>query len=218
MNIMSSAGAKKQNENFNLLLSSSEYFNEIIDDALNSRRIKADPYVKQYLVKLLEFFLSTENLFETEIADESGKKKPQTLAEIYLVAINSENSTKLDLLKKLGDRALYISGFFGDSLSRKIIDVDYYVNMGGNAYGELSYSVSKSDPLKKVFAVFSKQFSDFVETLTYISHKSMISNNQSLLRLYDSYLKTGSDLAKQKLDEMGIVTVPYDSKKSYKQN
>ena len=57
-----------------------------------------------------------------------------------------------------------------------------------------------------------------METLTYISHKSMISNNQSLLRLYDSYLKTGSDLAKQKLDEMGIVTVPYDSKKSYKQN
>lgn len=214
---MSAAVKTKPMDNFNLLLSSTEYFNEVVDDALKSRKLKADLYVKQYLVNLLEFYLSTENLFEKETVDESGKRKPQTLAELYLIAVNSEWNMKVDLLRKLGDRALYISGFFGDSFARKIIDVDYYVNMGGNAYYELSYSLQKNDPLKKVYSVFSKRFPEFVDTLTYISHKSMISNNQSVLRLYDSYLKTGSELAKEKLMEMGIVTVSLD-KKTVKQN
>jgi len=214
---MSAAVKTKPMDNFNLLLSSTEYFNEVVDDALKSRKLKADLYVKQYLVNLLEFYLSTENLFQKETVDESGKRKPQTLAELYLIAVNSEWNMKVDLLRKLGDRALYISGFFGDSFARKIIDVDYYVNMGGNAYYELSYSLQKNDPLKKVYSLFSKRFPEFVDTLTYISHKSMISNNQSVLRLYDSYLKTGSELAKEKLMEMGIVTVPLD-KKHPKQN
>jgi hypothetical protein len=214
---MSAAVKTKPMDNFNLLLSSTEYFNEVVDDALKSRKLKADLYVKQYLVNLLEFYLSTENLFEKETVDESGKRKPQTLAELYLIAVNSEWNMKVDLLRKLGDRALYISGFFGDSFARKIIDVDYYVNMGGNAYYELSYSLQKNDPLKKVYSVFSKRFPEFVDTLTYISHKSMISNNQSVLRLYDNYLKTGSELAKEKLMEMGIVTVSLD-KKTVKQN
>lgn len=214
---MSAAVKTKPMDSFNLLLSSTEYFNEVVDDALKSRKLKADLYVKQYLVNLLEFYLSTENLFQKETVDESGKRKPQTLAELYLIAVNSEWNMKVDLLRKLGDRALYISGFFGDSFARKIIDVDYYVNMGGNAYYELSYSLQKNDPLKKVYSIFSKRFPEFVDTLTYISHKSMISNNQSVLRLYDSYLKTGSELAKEKLMEMGIVTIPLD-KKHAKQN
>lgn len=214
---MSAAVKTKPMDNFNLLLSSTEYFNEVVDDALKSRKLKADLYVKQYLVNLLEFYLSTENLFQKETVDESGKRKPQTLAELYLIAVNSEWNMKVDLLRKLGDRALYISGFFGDSFARKIIDVDYYVNMGGNAYYELSFSLQKNDPLKKVYSIFSKRFPEFVDTLTYISHKSMISNNQSVLRLYDSYLKTGSELAKEKLMEMGIVTIPLD-KKHAKQN
>lgn len=214
---MSEAIKRKPNEVFNLLLDSGDFFNEIVEDALSSRKLKTDTQVKKYLVNLLEFYLSTENLFEREIVDEHGRRKPQTLAELYLTAVNSEWSQKVDLLKKLGDRALYICGFFGDSFTRKIIDVDYYVSMGGNAYYELAYALEKRDPLRKVYTTFSKNFSDYVDTLTYISHKSMISNNQSVLRLYDNYLRTGSEVAKEKLLEMGIVTIPTNGKKATNQ-
>lgn len=139
------------------------------------------------------------------------------MAELYLTAANSDFHKKIELLKKLGDKSLYISGFFGDSLQRKIVDLDYYVNMGGSAYETLSKTVDRKDPLKDVFETISRRFIDFVEALTYISQNSMISNNQSLLRLYDRYLQTGSTLAKEKLLEMGIVTIPSDQKNPMKQ-
>ncbi|MCB0370524.1 MAG: hypothetical protein KDD45_14145, partial [Bdellovibrionales bacterium] len=82
---------------------------------------------------------------------------------------------------------------------------------------ELSYTLEKNDPLRRVYGIFSRQFAEFVDTLAYISQKSMVSNNQSVLRLYDKYLKTGSEVAKEKLVEMGIVTVPID-KKNLNQN
>ena len=201
----------------NILMSSKDYLGQALDDAFSARKIKTESRVKGYLIEVLEFYLDAKNLYEKEKTDEAGKRKPNTLAELYLTAANAETHQKIELLKKLGDKSLYISGFFGDSLQRKIVDIDYYVNMGGAAYGTLSKAVDKQDPLRDVFETISKRFVDYVEALSYISQNSMISNNQSLLRLYDRYLQTGSTLAKEKLIEMGIVTLSSDQKNPLKQ-
>jgi hypothetical protein len=201
----------------NILMSSKDYFGQALDDAFSARKIKTESRVKGYLIEVLEFYLDAKNLYEKEKTNEAGLRKPNTLAELYLTAANAETHQKIELLKKLGDRSLYISGFFGDSLQRKIVDIDYYVNMGGAAYGTLSKAVDKQDPLRDVFDTISKRFVDYVEALSYISQNSMISNNQSLLRLYDRYLQTGSALAREKLIEMGIVTLSSDQKNSLKQ-
>mgnify|MGYP002137355912 CR=1 FL=1 len=37
-------------------------------------------------------------------------------------------------MRAMGDFSLYIAGFFSDSLKRKLVDVDYYIGMGGAAY------------------------------------------------------------------------------------
>ncbi len=205
-------------QEISLLTSSKEYFGQVLDDAFYARKIKTEHHVKGYLIELMEYYLNTQNLFEKDQVDETtGKRKPNTLAELYLTAANADSHQKIELLKKLGDKSLYISGFFGDSLQRKIVDIDYYVTMGGSAYETLSKTVDRKDPLRDVFSTISKQFMEFVEALTYISQNSMVSNNQSLLRLYDRYLQTGSTLAKEKLLEMGIVTIPGDHKNPLKQ-
>lgn len=205
-------------QDINILISPKDYFGQVLDDAFYARKIKAENNVKGYLIEVLEHHIYAQNLFENDNIDESGNRKPSTLAELYLTAANADNLKKIELLKKLGDKSLYISGFFGDSLQRKIVDLDYYVNMGGSAYDTLSKTVDRRDPLKDVFETISRRFVDFVEALTYISQNSMVSNNQSLLRLYDRYLQTGSTLAKEKLMEMGIVTIPVDQKNPLKQD
>jgi hypothetical protein len=199
-----------------LITTPREYFEDLIDYGIKSRRIDTQPIVRKYLVDLMEHFLETRNLYEEPI-DELGQKRPQTLAELYLQAQNSENHLRFEMLKKLGDRALYISGYFGDSFNKKIIDVDYYANLGGAAYGTLSSSV-KDDLLAKVYGTFSRQFLDFVDVLTVASQKSMIKTDQNLLRLYERYLKTGSELAKSQLIEAGVVTYPQIPTKVLKQS
>jgi hypothetical protein len=197
-----------------IFISADGYFAELVKKGMEFRKINADPNVEMYLVGLLNHYLDARNLFE-EVEPESGHKAPKTLAELYMVAQNSQPAMRFELLKKLGDRSLYISGFFADSLERKLVDVDYYAEMGCVAYGSLAQSAQ--DSISHVYNTFSKRFLEFVDVLTYISHSSQIQSDQNILRLYDRYIKTGSELAREKLIENGIVALPRDQVKSTKQ-
>ncbi len=191
-----------------LFLSSKDYFAEAVDRGFQTRRIEAQKAVKSYLVSVLEFYLDARNLFD---------EQNPTLAEMYLKASQAENPERKEILKKLADRSLYISGFFADSLDRKIVDIDYYVQMGGAAYESLSHCV-REDQQAFVYSVFSKRFLEFVEVLNIVSEQSKLHSDQNILRLYDRYLKTGSALAKEKLLELGVMTLPEDALKKAKQS
>lgn len=192
------------------LVSSKEFFNGVVQDAISTRKMATFPLAQNYLVSILENYIHTNNLFDAQT--ENGKLTRETLAETFLKAQNAQTSVKIEMLKKLGDVSLYVSGFFGDSLSRKIVDVDYYVDMGETAYGTLALE-TKEDTSRKVFKDFSTRFMEYVDILTTISQKSLIQNDESILRLYEKYLKTGSELARETLEEKGIVTVPFDKDK-----
>lgn len=207
---------QRKSESIELFISSAEFFQELVQLGLSQRRIQTLPLVENYLVNLLQHYLDARNLFESEYTGESGQKNSQTLAEMYLTAQNADPVSKVEMLRKLGDRTLYISGFFGDSLSRKIVDIDYYAEIGGSAYGMLA-QCTRENAMVKVYDIFSRRFLDFVDVLTYISHHSLVKSDESILRLYDRYMRTGSELAREKLVEMGVLTLPKDQVKLGKQ-
>lgn len=191
-----------EDSDIKILASPKEFFISAVDQALESRKLKALPLAKSYLVNLLEHYVIADNLYET--AEESGRRSNGTLAEMYLKAGQSEPSVRIDILKRLGDTSLYISGFFGDSLKKKIVDIDYYAQMGGAAYGSLAEEGSQNI-YSPVFKDFSRRFLDYVDVLTYISQKSLIHSDEDLLRLYDRYMATGSKLAEEQLMEKGML-------------
>jgi len=195
-----------------LLQQPREYFNEVVRDALTQRKVKTSPLAESYIVQLLEHFVSVENLFEE---DQGERIKSQTpLAEMFLKAVNSPVHLRVELLKRLGDTSLYVSGFFGDSLTRKVVDIDYYAEMGGAAYQNLS-TVVKEGASRQIYQELASKFLEFVEILTFISSKTLIQSNQNLLRLYDRYVTTGSKLAREQLLEQGLLTPAVGTKKSF---
>lgn len=194
-----------------LFVSSSEYFQTVVNEACEQRGFKTFALAKGYLADLLRFYVPAANLFD-EI-DASGRRQRETLAETFLKAQNAEPAVRIELMKKMADRSLYIAGFFGDSLQRKLIDVDYYIDMGGMAYGALASSV-REDMTSKVYADYAHRFFDYVEVLSHISSKSARQNEENLLRLFEVYAKTGSEVAREKLLERGLIAVPANLKKS----
>lgn len=190
---MSHKDVKSQNP---LIMDSpKQYFVDRVEDAAKRLKFEALPASRAYLAELLNHFMFTHNLFT---------QKNETLAEMYLRAHNSPPPVRSDLLKKLGDSSLYISGFFGDSLTRKLVDIDYYVDMGGAAYGALA-TASVNEDSSQVFKEFSVRFSGFVDVLTYISQEVRVQTNEDLLRLYNRYMATGSRLAEEALVEKGLL-------------
>lgn len=194
-----------------VFLTPEEHFSEVVKEACQNRQIKAQPAVEVYLVQLLQYYLDSKNLYRSSHED-SSEKPPETFAEMYLQAINAENNKKKELMRTLADRSLYLTGFFGDSLQRKTVDIEYFAEIGSAAYSNL-HAWTKEDSLSYVYKTFSKRFMDFVEVLNYISEKSLVQSDQNVLRLYDRYLRTGSQLAREKLNELGVVTIPKEQLK-----
>jgi hypothetical protein len=190
----------KPKNNLSLLVSTRDFFSEMVTSAIDQRRLDSKPTIRKYLTDLLEFYMVSENLFEE--ANHTGRT--ETMAERLLKAVNMGGPTKQEELKRLGDTALYVSGFFGDSFKRKVIDIDYYVEIGGTAYGALASS-DQAHIYTNVYEDLANRFVDYVDVLTVISQKSLIQNNEDLLRLYDRYIVTGSKLAEEQLQQEGML-------------
>src|SRR5437016_3300135 len=97
-----------------------DFFREVVLAAMANQRVHAHALAVAYLSDVLADFARAEKLHdqETGLSD-----KP--LAIQMCQALQSAPDTRISLLKKLGDLCLYVSGFFSDSLSRKLVDIDY---------------------------------------------------------------------------------------------
>ena len=197
-----------------LTASPRDFFQQAVNEALAHLKVSALPQVNAYLVHLLEHHMLTENLFDQ--VNSNGKRSRDTLAEIYLKSTNAEPRVRMEMLKKVGDTALYVSGFFGDSLQRKVVDVDYYAGMGGTAYATLADCVREA-PAAEMYNDFAKRFIQFVDVLTYISSSSLAQSEENILRLYENYAQTGSEYARARLMEKGLIAVPIETLNKKKQ-
>jgi hypothetical protein len=174
--------------------SAAEYFKELVEGALAHQRISAGELTSFYVVNLLTGFLQ-------QPADADAEAKP--LAVRLVEAFGAAGMRQRDSLKQIGDLSLFMSGFFADSLQRKLVDVDYYVSIGGRAYTALSRY--ETDAFSPVFAELAENFIGFVDVLSEVSERTSCTSNSDLLRLYERWLKTGSRRSGQLLAERGVV-------------
>jgi hypothetical protein len=102
----------------------------------------------------------------------------------------------------VGDLSLFISGFFSDSLNRRVVDVDYYIQLGEHAYASLA---RRDGRFGDVFDELSGKFVAFVDVLSEVSEHSAMTSNSDLLRLYEKWLRTKSRRSGDLLAARGIV-------------
>ena len=184
-----------------------KYFQEALDDVISKHRFCICHETTLYISNLLTVYIQSEQLFDK--TDDGIMLKP--LAGIYAEAIDARSIGERDAaLRHLGDVALFVSGLFPQSLARSLVDVDYYINMGGSAYGYLADSgrISRTTKVfKKVFQELSERFSDLVDILARVADKTILRNDSDVLRLYEIWLSSGSKNAAEKLRNLGIQPV-----------
>ncbi len=178
--------------------SAHEWFRELVWDALSHRRVRVQEVTEFYLVNLLAGFLEKEKLF---VEDPDGTVRVEPLALILLRALQGDRRERVRGLRRLGDTALFVSGFFGDSLARSRVDVDYYIAMGERAYGALAEHERRLDGL---FEELSSRFGVFVDLFAEIAELSDLRSNRGLLRLYERFLLTRSERVARLLRERGV--------------
>jgi len=175
-----------------------EWFREMLADGLSHRRLEIQEVTEFYLVNLLAGFLERERLF---VENEDGTVTAEPLALILLRALEGDRRTRVAGLRRLGDTALFVSGFFGDSLARSIVDVDYYISMGERAYGSLADTERGLDGL---YGELAARFGQFVDLFAEIAELSDLRSNRGLVRLYERFLATRDARVGQLLRDRGV--------------
>lgn len=172
-----------------------EYFKELVEGALSHQQLSSSEDTTYYLVNLLAAFIRSQNV-EAAFGDEP-------LAVRLGRALQTGGTARREGLRQIGDASLFISGFFADSLNRRLVDVDYYIALGGYAYGSLGRR--DEDGCATIFAELARKFVGYVDVLSEVSERTALTSNGELLRLYEKWLRTGSRRNGQLLVERGIV-------------
>lgn len=188
-----------------------EYFHDAFHSATKNQDLDFEEVTAAYVVNLLSTYTHSRAL--CAVSDAGKHHKP--LAEIYAEALAAESiEQRHQALKRLGDIALFIAGIFTDSLRRRVVDVDYYIGMGGTAYSSLHESLSERRNRfghTSMFAELGEKFPDLVDVLSEISEASGLKSNHDLLRTYEMWQSTGSERARKQLERQGIYAIPINN-------
>ena len=177
-----------------------DFFRDLLARAIENQRAQVQPFTELYLVNLLHEFLASEALY---VQSEDGTWQQKPLAFLLKEALDEAGPARLRLLRRLGDTSLFISGFFPDSLARRssLVDVDYYIAMGGRAYD----AVARHAMERSLWEELADKFRLLVDLLNEVSERTLASSDAGLVRLYERWLKTGSDRLASLLVSQGVV-------------
>jgi hypothetical protein len=170
-----------------------EYFRDLVESALHRQHLSASAGTSFYLVNLLAGFVHGG---DTTVGGEP-------LGVRFVKALQEAGARQRDELRHVGDRSLFISGFFADSLNRSLVDIDYYIQLGEYAYGSLA---RQGDAIfADVYDELAGRFPAFVDVLGEVSERTAVSSNADLLRLYEKWLRTRNRRSGDLLAARGIV-------------
>jgi len=187
-----------------------EFFRDAFHAASEHQHLDIDERAEAYVVNLLTMFARAEDFFERTEAGLRIKPLAHTLAEALAAPTESARQRSL---QRLGDVSLFVAGFFARSFARKLIDIDYHIAMGGNAYSSLADTMQRSSAgrsIAGIYAELARKFQALVDALNEVSEMSYRHTDADILRLYEIWLKTGSRRAHGLLRKLGVQPVTQD--------
>jgi len=181
-----------------------EFFRDSVDAAMASNKVAVEDHTAHYVVSLLTQFARSEALHDN--AERGTGTKPLALMLADAVEATPGDGRN-SALQRLGDVALFIAGFMAEGLDRKAVGVGYYVRMGGGAYRTLSMNLPanpRGRAFAPVFAELSAKFAAVVDVLNEVRHAGASARDEDVLRLYETWLTTGSRRSARLLRQIGI--------------
>jgi len=158
---------------------------------LNEAQTAADQQLNETLESYLVFLLDRYT------------KKPEIantiLALEYLESLSDSRQLRQEKLRDIGDQCLLFSGLFPQRAQRRRVRISYFVDLGRNAYHELSNTVNSNTA--DLFNSLAHGFVILMDVLQAIRRLAMPSPCLTPIESYDLWCDTGSRQAYETLRE-----------------
>ena len=176
------------------------FFHEAVEDAIKTRRVDATDGAAKYLVALLADYAHP------------GKPAGDALERPMTLLLDEalhmpDRAERFERLRVLGDGVLYGCGFFGDHFEARGIDLGYLQGLGTRAYGAVSSMLTQGDGTD-LFGELAQKFGVFVDVVAEVADATIAMGTETprgLLKVYERWLKTGSDRLASALTSHGVM-------------
>lgn len=176
----------------------SVYFKDRVSEC--AQRYKPPPHEDTcwYLSSLLDRFGRSERFFLYE----DGRYALRPLALLYGDAKEaSSERERCIVLQQLGDMALFLGALFPERFTRRGIQQDYVVGMGGGAY---DYLAENSRQNRHIFAELANTFTRMLELVANACSRENQLSAEDIMGLYQRWLQTRDPVVGSQLTAIGI--------------
>jgi hypothetical protein len=181
----------------------SHFFCEAVEEAMRLQRVDATDDATRYLVALLGDYVHPDR--------RAGEALERPMTLLLDEALHTPDpADRFQRLRVIGDGILYGCGFFGDHFEARGVDAKYLRGLGTRAYDEAGSMLRRlpSDSPPDLFAELAENFDAFVAVLADVADSSVaasLESSRGLLKVYERWLKTGSDRLASALTSRGVV-------------
>ena len=167
-----------------------EYFHGVVQEALERVELEVTTGAEFYLVQLLGRFASAR------LTDEPLALK--------LARAHGDPAERVKTLEEVGDTTLYVTGFFAESLEKRMIDAGYYMNLGEAAYRELAQRLSRSGSIAEIYRELAAGFPRFVDVLAEIRTQVAFASGD-VVTLYQQWMNSRESYIERRLRGLGVL-------------
>jgi len=158
-----------------------------IESAEEKLNIRLSKYTKIYILDLLKRLCTERDPLNLEIIGD----KP--LAIVLMEAVRKDIFQKIRDLKAVGDISLIFSGLYPEYLTRRLVDIDYYIEIGKRSYHLLSDTYSNLNKQQDLFILYSQLVAEFItliQILTEMASDLHFLDEENLIKIYNRYRRT----------------------------
>ena len=173
-----------------------DWFLSRVRDARAATGVSLSDDSTLYLVKLL---------VERARADLDAPKE-QTLVELHARAVNAPPAEQLRSYRELGDRSLFLLGYFPENVERRSVNLSYYADMGSAAYARADQVFKRwfANAFGEVFAELADHFRAAVSIVSEV-RRARDDEPDQIMRMYQRWLDTGDANIAARLRALGLV-------------
>ena len=117
---------------------------------------------------VMDRFGESKNYFQKS---KEGKITEKILGQKLLKSVGLPKNKKIGELKEIGDTALFLCGYFSDSLNRKLIDTSYYQQIGQVSYSRLNEFLPIVFDFQDFYNFIAKSFLNLVTVIGLVAQK-----------------------------------------------
>jgi hypothetical protein len=180
------------------------FFVDEIEAAEERLKLELSPHAKLYLIHLLKHLSESRDFFFSDVVQE----KP--LGIVLMEALHKNIFERTRDLKAVGDLSLIFSGLYPEFLTRRMVDIDYFIEIGRRSYRLLSDTYGPYRTKQELYRLYSVLFAEFlrlIDVLTEISGELHFMDEADIVKALARWRRTGLKRYHDILERHGVFPI-----------